>query len=98
MATETLFEKLYSATDDLIKKMQKPLVERKLKRKMESAWDDAENRKIQAEERINKARKNFENFDVNEILEQKKLFKQCKDLQIEIEVEFKDYFGEKLNR
>jgi hypothetical protein len=91
-----IFEQLYSATEEVLKKMQKPLVERKLKRKQQSALDDAENRKILAEEKLNKARKEFDNYDINDILRAKKEIKTCEELATEIRKEYKEYFGEEL--
>lgn len=91
-----IFEQLYSATEETLKKLQRPLVERKLKRKMQSALDDAEGRKIQAEERLTKARKEFDNYDINDVLRAKKEIKQCEDLVKEIKLEYREYFGEEI--
>lgn len=92
----TLFDKLYEASDKAIKKMQKPLVKKKIKRAMESAWDDAEDRKIKAEESLVKNRKNFDNFDVNEILKAKRELTKCNEAQVELKKEYLEMFDEEM--
>ena len=92
----TLFDKLYEASDKAIKKMQKPLVRKKIKRAMESAWDDAEDRKIKAEESLANNRKNFDTFDVNEILKAKKELTKCDEAQTELKKEYREMFDEEM--
>ncbi len=91
-----LFDKLYEASDEAIKKMKKPLVKKKIKRIIESAWDDAEGRKIRAEERLADNRKDFEKFDINEILKSKQEIKKCSEVQVQIKLEYKDLFGNEM--
>ena len=91
-----LFDTLYEATDDALKAMKKPLVRRKLKRTIQSAFDNAENDKIAAEESLHKERKNFETYDINSILAaQAKLIKIDKTQQA-LREEFKEMFDEDL--
>jgi len=91
-----LFDKLYEASDKAIKKMQKPLVKKKIKRAIESAWDDAEDRKLKAEETLTNTRKSFDNFDVNEILKAKKEIIKCDEAQKELRKEFREMFDEEM--
>ena len=91
-----LFDTLYDATDDTLKAMKKPLVRRKLKRAIQSAFDDAEGRKIKAEETLANVRKDFENYDVNKILYAQAEIVKVNKAQKALKDEFKEMFDEDL--
>ncbi len=91
-----LFDKLYDATDKALKKMKKPLVRKKIKRALESAYDDAEGRKITAEESLVNGRKDFENYDVNEILRAKVEIKKTGEAQVALKKEYLELFDEEM--
>ncbi len=93
-AVKSLFASLYNATEETVKSLKQPLVEKKIKRKLQSAFDDAEDKKITAQERLESARKEFENYDINEILRQKEVVSVCEKLQTGIKAEYAEYFGE----
>ena len=94
--TKSLFASLYNATEETVKALKQPLVEKKIKRKLQSAFDDAEDKKITAQERLEKARKQFEDYDINEILKQKEVVSVCEKLQDGIRNEYSEYFGEEM--
>lgn len=65
------FESLYSASQEAIKKLKKPLVKNKNKRAFDSAIDDAKDQQIEAEEKISKVYsviQEGETIDINELL------------------------------
>lgn len=88
-----LFDKLYDASEEAIKKLSKPLVVRKLKRKLEASYDDAETKIIEAEERLQKMRIDVDSYDVAAILTQKRAVEQAKKVQKEVAAEHKEMFG-----
>ena len=94
--SKSLFDKLYGATDETIKLMKKPLVEKRLKRKFQSAWDDAETKRLELEQGIEEARRKFESYDINVILEYNRRLKRVMEVKREVEEEYSAYFGEDL--
>ena len=91
-----LFDTLYEATDDAIKAMKKPLIRRKLKRAIQSAFDDAESRKIKAEETLDTVRKDFDNYDINRILGAQAEIIKVDKAQQALKDEYKTMFDEEL--
>lgn len=91
---KSIFDEIYDRTDETIKKIKKPLVQRQMKGKMRSAYDSAENKKIDAETKLQDLRSDFENFDVNDVLEQRQIINESKRLQKMIVVEYKELFGQ----
>ena len=94
---KSLFEKLFTMSEDEEKVAKIPLVEKKIKRQLDSAYDDAEGKIIEAQERKNKYMKDFDNFDINAILKQSQIITACKEVQSEIKDLHRDYFGEDLD-
>lgn len=94
---KSLFEKLFTMSEDEEKVAKIPLVEKKIKRQLDSAYDDAEGKIIEAQERKNKYMKDFDNFDINAILKQSQIITACKEVQEEIKALHRDYFGEDLD-
>ena len=91
-----LFDTLYEATDDALKAMKKPLIRRKLKRAIQSAFDDAESRKIKAEETLDTVRKDFDNYDINRILGAQAEIIKVDKAQQALKDEYKTMFDEEL--
>lgn len=91
-----LFDILYEASDEALKAMKKPLVRRKLKRAIQSAFDDAEGRKIKAEETLSTVRKDFENYDINRILGAQAEIIKVEKAQKALKDEFREMFDEEL--
>ncbi len=92
-----LFDKLYDAGTETLKKLSKPLKERSLKRKFQSCFDDATKKMEDAELAINDLQENLDTYDINKILEYKLVIKDCKELKNEIAEEYKTLFGEEIN-
>jgi hypothetical protein len=89
----TKFDEMYDASKDDKKAARKPLVMNSLKRNLASAYDDAEQQKLEAQNRIHDARENYKSYDINEILEAKRLLKRCAELQEAIKGEYEELFG-----
>lgn len=91
--TKSVFDTLYDKSDEAIKALKKPLIKRKVKRSFMSAYDDAENKKVDADVRLQELRGRFDDFDVNDILEQKLIVDENENLQKLIADEYKVLFG-----
>ena len=99
MATKPLFDVLYDATDEVMRKLKKPLAARKMKRLWQGAYDAAENEKIQRQEKLTELRKKFQDFsgdDVNKVIELKHEIKKLELQQEIIKDEFMTMFGKEL--
>ena len=96
MKAKTLFDELYDKSEEFIKKLKKPLVKKQIKRKLCAAYDDAENNKINAEASLQDKRGEFDNFDVNKILEMAQIIDENMELQKKIANEYLQMFGEKM--
>jgi len=90
---KSVFDTLYDKSDEAIKALKKPLIKRKVTRALMSAYDDAENKKVDADVRLQELRGEFNNFDVNEILEQKLIIDESTNLQKLLADEYKALFG-----
>lgn len=88
-----LFDKLYAAAKEVFDAAKKPLVKNRIKRKLSAAYDDASNKILEAEASISKTREDFENYDVNIVLNQKKIISQCESLKELIKNEWKELFA-----
>lgn len=88
-----LFDELYALTKETSKMLKKPIVKRQIKRRLTAAFDDAESNKINAESELQDMRSDFENFDVNDILEKKLIIVDNTKLQSMIESEYETLFG-----
>ncbi len=90
----SLFETLFTMTDEDAKKSKLPLVEKKIKRQLSAAFDDAEGKIIEAHEMKMKCMQNIENFDINAVLTANQKIRIASDIQYEIKELYKEYFGE----
>lgn len=96
---KSLFDSLYDATEEVMRKMKKPLARRKMKRLWQGAFDAAENEKISRQEKLTELRKKFQDFtgdDVNAVIELKHEIKKLEAQQDIIRDEFKIMFGQDL--
>lgn len=64
-----LFNDLYAAGKNVVDELKKPLVCSSLKRKYVSAFEDAESKKIDLKKKLSELTSNFDNHDINAILE-----------------------------
>jgi hypothetical protein len=91
--TQGLFEKLYAASKMVLDEVNKPIIRNKIKRKLHSAYDDADGKIGQAKMTIQKTREDFEKYDINSVLEQQAIIRKAQDLQADIKAEYLELFG-----
>ena len=94
MAKEkTLFDKLYGATEEALKFAKKGTVRARLKRKLNSSYDDAGEQILDLEAELGKVREDFNSYDVNDVTKIRLKQAKLKDLQAVIKGEFDELFG-----
>ena len=93
MNIENLFDQLYNADEKTQKAIQKPLLLRKLKRQLESAYDDAGRQIIEAEQKLLNSRKNLNAYNINEVICARQDIQAAKEVQLEIKNEYSDLFA-----
>lgn len=89
-----LFDEIFAATKETIQAAKKTTIERKIKRKLESAYDDAEGKIIEAEEKIDTLQRDFNSFDVNAILKEEYTIVDLKSVQEKISTLHKKLFND----
>lgn len=96
---QPLFDFLYDATEEALRKVKKPIARRKMKRIFQGAYDAAENEKISRQEELDALRKKFVDFtgtDVNRVIELKFEIKKLEEQQDIIRDEYLVMFGKEL--
>ncbi len=91
-----IFDEVFSRTPEILKLVKKPLVRSQVKGKLTSGYNDAENKRIDAESVLEDLRTNLKDYDINKILEQKQLISETKRLQRLIADEYKELFGKSM--
>ena len=98
--SKSFFDKLYTASAELLKNMNQPLVKKSLKRKFESGRDKAIQAHLDAIEGLNKERekinKDIEDYDINKIVELRQTAEDAKNTVKYIADEYSVMFGEEL--
>ena len=89
-----LFETMYGASPATQLENKKPLIINKLNRQYAAMIDSAEGQKIDALEKINTLRTNFDKMDINAILAQKEIIISADATIAAIKDEQKIMFGE----
>jgi hypothetical protein len=92
----TLFKKFYNMTEDVMKKLKEPLIERATKRKFEAAYDSCKDQIIETETDFNKQMENVENIDLNKLLQIRQKAKNAEKTMVEIAAMYEEFFGTKL--
>ena len=91
---DSFFDKVYGASQEVKDALKKPFVEKKLKRTFESYIDAVEQKLLDAEGKLDKYRQNFENLDLNGLVN---LLNEQKQYRVALEIvkeEYKVMFGE----
>lgn len=91
-----IFDKLYAAAKTVYDEAKKPLIRKQIKRKLSSAYDDAGKKIIEANVSISKSRENFEDYNINSVLDQKAVIAKCELLQEHIKAEYLELFGKEM--
>ena len=95
---KNLFDHLYDGAQEVLKGMQKPFVERSLKRKFEAAYDQTLLKVDEAHSKLNDLRQNIKEFPLDKILEQRQIIKDAESLQKDIEDEYLAVFGSTITK
>lgn len=93
---KSLFKKFYNMTEDVMKKLKEPLIERATKRKFQSAYDSLEDQIIESENAFNKQMESIENIDLNKLLEIRVKAKNAEKTKEEIKTMYFEFFNEEL--
>ena len=91
-----LFDRLYEGASEAIKMMKKPLIIRSLKRKFQSAHDDAQKQIDAAELNKHKVYENLAEVDINVLMEHCASIRAAKEVVEDLKAEYKALFGEEL--
>jgi hypothetical protein len=92
------FDEMYNVSDEDLKAKKKDTVKSKLMRKLESAYDDATDKIIDENERLEKVYDDIENYDVNIVIQAKFEIEALEDTQKIIKDEFSKLFGIELKK
>lgn len=96
---ESIFERMYNASEDLIKSGKKPFVKRQIRRKFQSAIDDADTSMIDLESQnkseYEKFAKSPDDFNLDIIVENIQKIEQYRRTKDLLVVEYEKVFGEK---
>jgi hypothetical protein len=96
---EGTFYKNWNQTEDEFDAERMDLVKGKIERQFEVSYDDMVDRVITAKQRLKEMTQNkFQNFNLNEYRKVKSGIKDYEDTQKELKAEYKEMFGEDLNR
>lgn len=99
MAKWRLFDVIYEKAEWVIKKMAKPLYERKLKRKFQSAFDECQSQIDNLEVAIHElytGKEDFD-FDINRLIEMRMKVDQAQKVQDFVKAEYETMFWEELS-
>lgn len=93
---EKLFDKLYAAGQDVIDAARKPLAERQLKRKFQTAYDNVVTTKLESELAVQSALENMKDYNLQRVLEAKAAIKDADYTMEQIAAHYAEMFGESL--
>ena len=96
---DTIFEKVWSETEDEVNSKAKELKKRKMMRDFESDYDKATSAILECEEKKQKMESNkFENFCLNDYREADQDIKDHEAAREDIAAKYKDFFGTEIKR
>jgi hypothetical protein len=91
-----LFDTLYAAAAEVWDAAKKPLIKNKIRRKISASYDDAANKILECELKIQNTRKDFEHYDINVVLAEQQTIDRLKELQARIKAEHLTLFAKEL--
>lgn len=97
-STGKLFDKLYAAGQDVIDAARKPLAERQLKRKFQTAYDTAATEKLESEVKVQTALEDMKAYDLNSVLMAKASIRDAEYTMTQIADHYAEMFGESLTK
>lgn len=93
---ESIFDKLYGATKEVLDAAKKPFVRKKYKRLMKAYYDETASRAIDCEGRIQKQREKFDCCDMNAVVEARLQAEKAKKIMEIVKTEYNEVFGEEM--
>lgn len=90
---ESLFDKLYEGSEELKKKIKKPLIRRSVKMKMHKAYDDLSHQIDDLQMEIHRGKESLEFYDVNNIDIKMEKLEALKAAQARIKEQYLSLFG-----
>ena len=94
---EGIFHKMVYATEEVLKKLKLPIIEKGLKRKFHAEFDKYENQIIDLTSKIDeKSSKDFENYDVGVIISYRFDITCLRNQQEMVKTEYKFMFGSEM--
>ncbi len=93
---KNLFDTLWNGAEELLKGIEKPFIERKLKREFAAARDAALMSVDTAHKNLSDLRKQLKDYPLEEVLEQRQNIRDLMTTVQEIEAEYADLFGKKM--
>lgn len=98
MQDQTMFKQLFHAKEATVKGQQESIVERKLQRKLQSAYDDALSKKESMLEQILNERSRLSDMNINTIISHRAEIEAIEKAMEAISQEYQTLFGEDLDR
>lgn len=94
--SKNLFDTLYAAGQDVIDAARKPLAERQLRRKFQTAYDNAATAKLEAEVRVQELQENLKSYSLESVLRYKQEIADQEFTMAAIATHYEEMFGEPL--
>jgi hypothetical protein len=93
---ECFFDDFFGAAKQVLEAAKKPQIKKGMQRKLQSAYDDAENKKIDEESKIEQERLKFKEYDVMVVLQSQRTIEMLNLMQEKIRKEYLFLFGEEM--
>lgn len=90
------FSKYFNQTKESARRNKEPLVEKALKRQLQSAFDDAERKIDTLQNQVEASRANVENYQINSVLSASSDIASLRTIQANIKAEYYFMFGEEM--
>lgn len=90
------FDDFFGAAKEVLEAAKKPQIKKGMQRKLQSAYDDAENKKIDEESKIEQERLRFKDYDVMVVLQSQRMIELLNLMQEKIRKEYLFLFGEEM--
>ena len=99
METKTIFEKVWSKTEDELDAEEKELKKREMQRAFEADYDKATNAILDCQKKKKAMEKDeFQNFCLNDYREADQDIKDCKAAREDIAAKYQEFFGVEIKR
>lgn len=94
--SKCFFDEFFGAAKEVLEAAKKPQIKKGMQRKLQSAYDDAENKKIDEENKIEQERLKFKDYDINVVVQSQRTVEMLNLMQEKIKKEYLFLFGEEM--